>query len=68
MCSTIKENGILVNYDYIGRTVITSIQQWYYINRARSLPDPIKKSPCQTSSADNDNGGSDGGNPFRIDY
>src|SRR6266498_1715698 len=47
MCSTIKENGILVNYDYIGpHRNQYSFKQWYYINRVnRSLPDSIKKSP-----------------------
>jgi len=47
MCSTIKENGILVNYDYIGphRNQYPS-KQWYSINRVnRSLPDSIRKSP-----------------------
>jgi ubiquinone/menaquinone biosynthesis C-methylase UbiE len=47
MCSTIKENGILVNYDYIGpHRNQYPFKQWYYINRVnRSLPDFINKSP-----------------------
>ncbi len=47
MCSTIKEDGILVNYDYIGpHRNQYSFQQWYYINRVnRSLPDFVRKSP-----------------------
>ena len=47
MCSTIKENGVLVNYDYIGpHRNQYPFKQWYYINRVnRSLPDSMKKSP-----------------------
>lgn len=47
MCSTIKENGILVNYDYIGpHRNQYPLKQWYYINRVnRSLPHSIRKSP-----------------------
>jgi ubiquinone/menaquinone biosynthesis C-methylase UbiE len=47
MCSTIKENGILVNFDYIGpHRNQYPFKQWYHINRVnRSLPDFIKKSP-----------------------
>jgi SAM-dependent methyltransferase len=47
LCSTIKENGILVNYDYIGpHRNQYSFKQRGYINRVnRSLPHSIKKSP-----------------------
>jgi SAM-dependent methyltransferase len=47
LCSTIKENGILVNYDYVGpHRNQYPFKQWYYINRVNcSLPDSIKKSP-----------------------
>jgi len=47
MCSTLKENGILVNYDYIGphRNQYPR-KQWNAIKRVnRFLPDSIKKSP-----------------------
>ena len=47
MCSTIKEDGILVNYDYIGpHRNQYPFKQWYYIKRVnRLLPDFIRKSP-----------------------
>lgn len=47
MCKAIKENGILVNFDYIGpHRNQYPFKQWYYINQVnRSLPDFIKKSP-----------------------
>lgn len=47
MCSAIKENGLLVNFDYIGpHRNQYPFKQWYHINRVnRSLPDHIKKSP-----------------------
>jgi SAM-dependent methyltransferase len=47
MCKAIKENGILVNYDYIGpHRNQYSFKQWHYINKVnRSLPDFIQKSP-----------------------
>lgn len=47
MCSAMKENGILVNVDYIGpHRNQYPFKQWYYINRVnRSLPDSIRKSP-----------------------
>jgi SAM-dependent methyltransferase len=47
MCKAIVEDGILVNYDYIGphRNQYPS-KQWYYIKQVnRSLPDSIRKSP-----------------------
>lgn len=47
MCKVITENGILVNYDYIGpHRNQYPFRQWYYIKRVnRSLPDSIKKFP-----------------------
>ena len=47
MCSALTENGILVNFDYIGpHRNQYPFKQWYYINRVnRSLPDSIKKTP-----------------------
>ena len=47
MCKAITEDGVFVNYDYIGpHRNQYSFKQWYYINQAnRSLPDSIKKSP-----------------------
>jgi SAM-dependent methyltransferase len=47
MCKAITEDGILVNYDYIGpHRNQYPFKQWYYINQVnRSLPDSIKKSP-----------------------
>jgi ubiquinone/menaquinone biosynthesis C-methylase UbiE len=47
LCRAIKENGILVNFDYIGpHRNQYPFKQWYHINRVnRSLPDSIRKSP-----------------------
>ena len=47
MCSALAENGILVNFDYIGpHRNQYPFKQWFYINRVnRSLPDSVKKSP-----------------------
>jgi ubiquinone/menaquinone biosynthesis C-methylase UbiE len=47
MCSTLKEDGILVNYDYIGpHRNQYPFKQWHYIKHVnRSLPDFIRKSP-----------------------
>jgi ubiquinone/menaquinone biosynthesis C-methylase UbiE len=47
MCKAVTEDGILVNYDYIGpHRNQYPFRQWYYIKRVnRSLPDSIKKSP-----------------------
>jgi SAM-dependent methyltransferase len=47
MCKAIAEDGILVNYDYIGpHRNQYPFKQWFYINQVnRSLPDSIKKSP-----------------------
>jgi hypothetical protein len=47
MCSALTENGILVNFDYIGpHRNQYPFRQWYYINRVnRLLPDSIKKTP-----------------------
>jgi ubiquinone/menaquinone biosynthesis C-methylase UbiE len=47
MCSTLTENGILVNFDYIGpHRNQYPVGQWFYINRVNhSLPDTIKKTP-----------------------
>lgn len=47
MCSALSENGILLNFDYIGpHRNQYPFRQWYYINRVnRLLPDSIKKTP-----------------------
>jgi SAM-dependent methyltransferase len=47
MLKAITENGILVNFDYIGpHRNQYPFKQWYLINRVnRSLPDLIRKSP-----------------------
>ena len=47
MCSALTENGLLVNFDYIGpHRNQYPFRQWYYINRVnRLLPDSIKKTP-----------------------
>jgi ubiquinone/menaquinone biosynthesis C-methylase UbiE len=47
MSAALTENGILVNFDYIGpHRNQYPFKQWYYINRVnRSLPDSIKKTP-----------------------
>jgi ubiquinone/menaquinone biosynthesis C-methylase UbiE len=47
MSAALTENGILVNFDYIGpHRNQYSLKQLYYINRVNnSLPDSIKKTP-----------------------
>lgn len=47
MCSALKENGVLVNFDYIGpHRNQYPFRQWYLINRVnRSLPHSVRKSP-----------------------
>jgi SAM-dependent methyltransferase len=47
LCKAIVEDGILVNYDYIGpHRNQYPFKQWYYINKVNhSLPDSMKKSP-----------------------
>jgi SAM-dependent methyltransferase len=68
LCSTIKDNGILVNYDYIGpHRNQYPFKQWYYINRVITRVDK-EITLCQTSFADNGYGRSYGGHPFRVDH
>ena len=47
MCAALTENGILVNFDYIGpHRNQYPLKQWFYINQVnRLLPDSVKKSP-----------------------